>query len=137
MKPRVTRFNKYWIAASGAAIALLGTAYIFYLGFQESYYCKAGSLPYYILVRSKTIRNFPQLSVVGDVLFHSGCGDGPKYPDNGVSYASSESTPTLLMHYTNYLESCGYTRANDGFCDNIADFMFAHPGGYRRLVFLA
>src|SRR5688572_218906 len=98
---------------SGIAFLFVFAACLFLyalkLGFTESLYSRRGSFAFFVTITEPVIRTFPVLDPTSDPQYHSGCGDGPKLPDQAISYRSRLPNSELLARAQRHATSCGYT----------------------------
>jgi len=83
--------------------------YALKLGFTESLYSQRGSFAHFVTITEPVIRRFPLFGATSEPQYHSGCGDGPKLPDQAISYRSSLSTSELLALAQRHVTGCGYS----------------------------
>ena len=98
---------------SGAVLLLcIGGCLLLYalkLSFTESLYSQRGSFAHFVTITEPVIRTFPLFDATSEPQYHSGCGDGPKLPDQAVSYRSRLPTSELLALAQRHVKSCGYS----------------------------
>jgi hypothetical protein len=102
---------KRLLYVSTPILSFLGVAFVWFalLGFRESVYCRKGSWDFWSGVTETVIKQFPTPQAVSVPNYHFGCGDGPKRPDQAVSYRSRLSTAELLALAQRHITACGYT----------------------------
>jgi hypothetical protein len=109
---------KRLILSAGALLVGVGGCLFLYalkLGFTESLYSQRGSFAHFVTVTEPVIRSFPVLDPTNEPQYHSGCGDGPKFPDQAVFYRSRLSAADLSARAQRHITSHGYAPsiAND------------------------
>jgi hypothetical protein len=87
----------------------------------ESNYAKPGSFTYYACV-SSVMQNVPRVGAIGEVIFYTSAGDGPKPAMDEVSYRSRLAAHTVMSETGKYLESAGFVRADVGQTSSSASF---------------
>jgi len=86
-----------------------GGVYIFNLVMSDNLNFRQGDFAHAIVVRSKTIRTFPNFDVIRDgVHFTYSAGDGTAPEQITIRYDSSESVDDLTQKYQAYCEGKGY-----------------------------
>lgn len=107
--------NRKTAIKTACAIALAILALAGFLGwrivtiaFTEDFYCRAGTFDYLVAIRSPLIKDFPQMEIVGEPLYYSSGGDGPKPAGNGVSYLSSAAPSTILPTAQQHIKNYGF-----------------------------
>jgi hypothetical protein len=110
MTVRTIRLLAITAAAAGTlAVAVYATSLLT----SESVYCNRGSFAYWLTI-SGTIKDVPELSPTSPPRFYSSAGDGPKLPENAVSYASGAAPEAMLREMDRYLVAIGYRKRADG-----------------------
>jgi hypothetical protein len=79
------------------------------LGFSESLYSQRGSFAFFVTITEPVIRSFPAPDTVSEPQYHSGCGDGPKLPDQAISFRSRVPSAQLLTLAEQHIAACGYS----------------------------
>lgn len=79
------------------------------LFFSESLYSRRGSFAYFVTIHEPLIRSFPILQATSEPLYHSGCGDGPKLPDEAIVYRSRLSAADLVTRMRPHIASHGFS----------------------------
>ncbi len=98
------------------ALALLGVACIafagrvYYLAVQEDLYYTRYSDAYWLGLPSNAVSAFPRIGMIGEEVFYSSCGDGPKPVMSGVSFASSAAPSAIWASVEVFLPQSGYSR---------------------------
>ena len=98
------------------ALALLGLACIafagrvYYLAFQEDLLYTRYSDAYWLGMPSYAVSAFPRIGMIGEEVFYSSCGDGPKLVMSGVSFASSAAPSAVWESVEEFLTQSGYRR---------------------------
>lgn len=107
-RPR-TRRALGWAAG---ALLLVGLAWlglhVLRLGFSESLYPARGSFAFLITITEPVIRDFPAPGAIEAPVYHYGVGDGPKPPDQSVSYRSRLPAAALEAAVREHLRASGY-----------------------------
>lgn len=100
---------RWWAAA---ALLLVGLAWlglhVLRLGFSESLYPTRGSFAFFVTITEPVIRDFPSPDAVEAPVYHYGVGDGPKPPDQSVSYRSRQPAVALEAAVLQHLRASGY-----------------------------
>lgn len=95
------------------ALVLCLGLHILRLLFTESLYSRPGSFAFFVTINEPVIRGFPVLQPIGEPLYHSGCGDGNKLPDEAVSYRSRLSVADLIARVRPHIASHGFLPASE------------------------
>ncbi len=74
------------VLALGLAASL--TLYSLALSFSESVRSERGTFAHFVTITEPVIRSFPVYGAANELEYHFGCGDGPKLPDQAISYRS-------------------------------------------------
>ena len=92
------------------ALGLGGWAFLYTLRlwFTESLYSERGSYAFFVTITKPVIRSFPVREPEGEVEYHSGCGDGPKPPEQGVVYRSRLPVAELTAVAERHIRAHGY-----------------------------
>src|SRR5690606_23377981 len=67
-----------------------------------------GSFAFLVTVDEPVIRDFPTHGAIGEPLYHHGSGDGPKLPDQALSYRSRLPAAQLLALSQEHIRASGY-----------------------------
>jgi hypothetical protein len=109
MKPLPASKWPVWLGALlFLAVSVCLLVHVLSLLFSESLYSKRGSLAYFVTIQEPVIRTFPILQAIGEPLYHSGCGDGPKLPDEAILYHSRLSVADLVARVQPHITSHGF-----------------------------
>lgn len=79
---------------------------------QESITFARGSIKYYIAIRSRLVRQFPCIAIIGKPEYYYDVGD-PNPPVNGVIYDSTASSSGLVAGIEKYLGQHGCTKSEE------------------------
>ncbi len=96
------------------AVGSVAYRFFFHVAFNESLYVKPYTLDYFLAIKSRTIRHFPSIKLVGERSFHSDCGDGTKRPSTSVWYLSRAGTQDVWTAVEAFVSKRGYARGDDG-----------------------
>jgi hypothetical protein len=77
----------------------------------ESLYTRPGHFAYYACV-SSVIRNAPRVMPVDEPTFFASAGDGPKPPQDEITYMSRAAPSEVIATTAHYLSSVGFSRAD-------------------------
>lgn len=124
---------------AGIVIALMGIAVIVALysvrwAFREDAYISRGNLFYHVLINSPTIRNVPLDGIVGEPSFYSSCGDGPKWPSEGVSYQTMLSQEEVAESLRKYCASRGLKERNESISHDSVGLDFETSNSYLSII---
>jgi hypothetical protein len=94
-----------------ACLILLGSlgVYTVALLLSESVYTQRGTYAYFVCI-SPTIKHVPNPQSLGDVRFYHTPGDGPKLPQDEVSFMSAAPREVIYQQIENYLFQLGYEK---------------------------
>lgn len=116
-------------AALFGLLAVLTVLYAVKLLLTEDLYTSRKTFAYYVTIQSSNIKNFPLIGVVGDEVYYSSCGDGPKPPANGIRYNSTEDPQTLRTSIEQYLLDRGFIKEEQ----SIEGGSYVQPGSKTSL----
>lgn len=102
------RLARILIASVLAILAGWLAAHVIRVRLAESLYPSPGSFDWYISV-SSAIRHMPTPGLTGAPQYFTSAGDGPKPPQDEVTFRSSASQPEILRQIRAYLTPLGYT----------------------------
>jgi hypothetical protein len=89
-----------------AALAVLLFLLRFYS--RESVYCYRNSLDFRLGITEAVIRNFPTPETTSPPRFYFSCGDGPKPPEQEVTFESSSDKKVLKKLFQEHIAKFGY-----------------------------
>jgi len=114
-------------------LLLLGAAFlllVIFSGFSESVTCHRGTWNFFVGISEPVIRDFPTASATTEVEYGWGCGDGPKAPEQSVSYNSKLPASELLSIATQHILQNGYVSAPKD--SDYPDLMVFTRSSYKR-----
>jgi len=90
-------------------ILFFGAASVWFVldGFRESVYCQRGTWDFRVGITEPVIARFPTPSATSEE-FHWGCGDGPKPPDQTITFDSRLPVSNVLALAQRHIASNGF-----------------------------
>jgi hypothetical protein len=108
------------------ALAVLVLLLRFYS--RESVYCYRNSLDFRLCITEGVIRYFPTPETISEPSYYFSCGDGPKPPEQEVTFESTLDRDVLRKLFQKHIAEFNYKLA-----DQKGDFTLWYSNGNRSL----